>query len=189
MPKCTICSIEKDLGNFYLKDNGKSRADCKDCHSARMLRYREKNQEKIKKVKKRHYALNNERIIAQVNNYYVNNKSVIHFKHAERYRSDALHALKLCLRNRLNIAIKKQYKSGSAVRDLGCSIEELKLYLESKFQEGMTWDNHGVYGWHIDHIVALSRFDLTNRKELLKAVHYSNLQPLWAKDNIRKGNK
>ena len=71
--------------------------------------------------------------------------------------------------------------------DLGCTIPELKQYLESKFQEGMTWENWGVHGWHIDHIIPLSSFDLTCREQFLKVCHYTNLQPLWAKDNLSKG--
>jgi len=93
------------------------------------------------------------------------------------------------LRNRLNDAIKNSYKNGSATRDLGCTIPELKQYLESNFQTGMTWDNHSPKGWHIDHILPLSSFDLTDRDQLKKACHYTNLQPLWAKDNLSKGNK
>ena len=93
------------------------------------------------------------------------------------------------LRGRLNRAIKSNYKSGSAVRDLGCSIEELKIHLESQFQLGMSWDNWSRIGWHIDHIKPLSSFNLENIEEFKKACHYSNLQPLWAQDNISKGAK
>jgi hypothetical protein len=93
------------------------------------------------------------------------------------------------LRSRLSLITKKTIKHGSAVKDLGCTIQELKLYLESKFLPGMTWENYGLHGWHIDHVAPLSSFDLTNPEELKKACHYSNLQPLWAKDNIRKSNK
>ena len=88
------------------------------------------------------------------------------------------------LRARLNKAIKGNWKSGSAVSDLGCSISLLKQHLESKFQPGMTWDNYGK--WHIDHIEPLCKFDLTNGVELKKACHYSNLQPLWWHDNLNK---
>lgn len=90
------------------------------------------------------------------------------------------------LRGRLNQAIKKSYKGGSAVRDLGCSIEEFKVYLECRFQPGMSWDNYGAGGWHIDHIVPLCRFDLSSSMELKKACNYTNLQPLWANDNLEK---
>jgi len=91
------------------------------------------------------------------------------------------------LRIRLWEAIRGRTKAGSAVRDLGCSIVELRARLESQFQPGMTWDNYGE--WHIDHIRPLSSFDLTDREQLLQAVHFSNLQPLWATDNLKKGTK
>ena len=90
------------------------------------------------------------------------------------------------LRSRLSKAIHGNYRTGSAVRDLGCSIADLKKHLESKFKCGMSWDNYGQ--WHIDHVKPLSKFNLTDKKELKKACHYSNLQPLWAKDNLRKGS-
>ena len=110
-------------------------------------------------------------------------------RHHIRWRCDLNYKLKINLRNRLLIALKNNQKSGSAVSDLGCSVPELKQYLESKFQPGMTWDNWSHSGWHIDHIKPLSRFNLSNREELLKACHYSNLQPLWAKDNLAKKDK
>ena len=93
------------------------------------------------------------------------------------------------LRTRLWSAIKDNQKTGSAVKDLGCSIDELKSYLEFKFLPDMSWDNYGQYGWHIDHIKPLSSFNLTDRKQLLEACHYTNLQPLWAKDNLSKSDK
>jgi hypothetical protein len=89
------------------------------------------------------------------------------------------------LRSRLSHAVVRRSKAGSAVRDLGCSVPELRLYLESKFQPGMSWDNYGA--WHIDHIKPLAKFDLADRDQLLEACHYSNLQPLWAGDNLSKG--
>lgn len=63
---------------------------------------------------------------------------------------------------------------------------ELKQHLEKLFQPGMTWENWSRDGWHIDHIVPLSSFDLTDREQFLKACHFSNLQPLWAKENLSK---
>lgn len=108
-------------------------------------------------------------------------------KKYDYYNNNINHKIAVLLRNRLNKALKRKTKSGSAVNNLGCSIEFLKTYLESKFTEGMTWENQGK--WHIDHIKPLCSFNLENKEELLKACHYTNLQPLWAKDNLRKGSK
>ena len=116
-------------------------------------------------------------------------KEKINSRHNKRIKTDQQFKIRCYLRSRLKNIIKNNTKSGSAVSDLGCSIKFLKEYLESKFQTGMSWDNWSVNGWHIDHIIPLSSFDLTNREELLKAVHYTNLQPLWAKDNLSKGDK
>lgn len=90
------------------------------------------------------------------------------------------------LRNRLRSALRDNLRTGSAIDNLGCSVDTLKQYLESKFQPGMTWENYGPKGWHIDHIKPLASFDLTDVKQLKIACHYTNLQPLWAKDNLKK---
>ena len=90
------------------------------------------------------------------------------------------------IRSRLYDALKNNYRSGFEIENLGCTIEFLKKHLESKFQQGMTWDNQGA--WHVDHIVPLSSFNLSDFKELKKACHYTNLQPLWARDNQKKKN-
>jgi hypothetical protein len=90
------------------------------------------------------------------------------------------------LRCRLKHALHGRAKTGSSVKDLGCTVAELKKYLENKFIEGMTWDNWGIHGWHIDHIKPLASFDLTNPQQLCEAVHHTNLQPLWAVDNWKK---
>lgn len=105
---------------------------------------------------------------------------------ANKYKTDILFRLNTLIRNRIKQAMKYQ-KSKVLLDTVGCSIEELKNYLESKFQPGMSWDNQGQ--WHIDHIVPLSRFNLTDNVEVQKASHYTNLQPMWATDNLRKGNR
>lgn len=107
----------------------------------------------------------------------------------ERRQVDCVFRLRCILRSRLSHAVRGNYKAGSAIKDLGCSISDLKLHLESKFQPGMSWDNYGHKGWHIDHIIPLSSFDLSDPEQLKKACHYSNLQPLWAKDNLKKGDR
>lgn len=90
-------------------------------------------------------------------------------------------------RVRVRCAINKGYKSKRTIELIGCTIEELKNHLESKFEIGMTWENYGE--WHIDHIRPCSSFDLTKEDEQKVCFNYMNLQPLWAKDNLRKGSK
>ena len=85
--------------------------------------------------------------------------------------------------------IKNNQKTGSAVGELGCTIDEFKVYIENKFQEGMSWENWKHDGWHLDHIKPLSSFDLTDREQFLEACHYTNLQPLWGWQNMQKHDK
>lgn len=108
---------------------------------------------------------------------------------AKRFNTDPCFKLQCLLRSRLLLALKGNAKRGSAVKLLGCTIEELKLHLEKQFQPGMTWENHALDGWHIDHIKPLSKFDLTDPVQLAEACRHTNLQPLWAKDNLSKGDK
>lgn len=109
----------------------------------------------------------------------------------KRTREDPKFKLRTRLSSYINGILKKQKatKSKKFHDLLGCSLENLKKHLESKFKKGMTWENHGLHGWHIDHIKPLSKFNLIEPEEQKKAFHYLNLQPLWAIDNIRKGNK
>lgn len=96
-----------------------------------------------------------------------------------------------CLRARVKKVLNGKSKFAPTLKLLGCSLEELKIYLAKKFQEGMSWDNHG-YGetkWHIDHIRPCASFDLSKPEEQVKCFHYSNLQPLWQKDNLQKSDK
>src|SRR3990167_2799018 len=149
-------------------------------------KYRLKNADKIAEYKKEYnkeYRFENKNKIAEYQKEYQKEKLIsdVQFKLCQR------------LRTRLWLALKKNKKSGSAVRDLGCTVEELKFYIESQFQEGMSWENWGRAGtekkWNIDHKIPLAFFDLTDKEQFKQAVHYSNLQPLWAVDNIRKRDK
>ena len=105
------------------------------------------------------------------------------------YHTSTQRRLSMILRSRIAKAINRDPKSGSAVRDLGCTINELKAHLEAQFVQGMTWDNWAYDGWHIDHIKPLASFDLADREQFLQACHYTNLQPLWAEENLSKNAK
>lgn len=106
-----------------------------------------------------------------------------------RLKNDIQFKLKHLCRSRIrNILKTKGIKNLKRTEEIiGCTVKFLKEYLESKFKLGMSWDNIGM--WHIDHIIPLSTFDLTNEEELKKACNFSNLQPLWAEENLKKGNK
>ena len=91
------------------------------------------------------------------------------------------------LRSRLRSALNGLSKSASTLTLLGCSIDQLWAHLESRFQPGMTRENHG--DWHVDHIKPCSSFDLTDPAQQIACFHWSNLQPLWKLDNLRKGSK
>lgn len=107
--------------------------------------------------------------------------------YTERYHTDIEFRLRVILRNRLLQSVKTNARAGSAVQDLGCTINEFKDYLELKFTPGMTWENIG--DWHIDHIQPLSKYNLEDIEQFKQACHYTNLQPLWKEDNLKKGNK
>lgn len=97
------------------------------------------------------------------------------------------------LGNRMRTRIRLFLKGSSFVKQtrtealVGCSWQELRSYIEAMFKPGMSWENYGE--WHIDHILPLSSFNLLSQEDLAKASHYSNLQPLWAKENLSKKDK
>lgn len=103
-----------------------------------------------------------------------------------KIKNDPNFKLSKSIRSRIRAAItrKNRVKPASAIEELGCTIEECRKHIESQFQEGMNWDNHGE--WHIDHIKPLASFNLENIEEFKEACHYTNLQPLWAEDNLKK---
>lgn len=149
--------------------------------------WRQNNLERINHMTKLWYQNNLDRKRETNRLWRQKNRERINEDVRKRRNIDIQFKLSKSLRSRLKSAIKYNQKVGSAVRDLGCSIEDLKKYLESSFQPGMTWDNYGQFGWHIDHIKPLYGFDLTNREQLLEACHYTNLQPLWWRENLSKG--
>ena len=165
-----------------------------------------KDPNELKKNKRAYYLKNKKRIIESImisqksekykryrieygKRYRVKNRERINMYYRKRKENDTQYKLKTLLRDRLNKALSGRYRAGSAVRDLGCTIDEFKIYIENKFKDGMTWKNHGIFGWHIDHRLALANFDLTNREQFLEACHYTNLQPMWYMENIKKSNK
>ena len=175
--EANIDKIKAKAKAYYEANIDKTKAQHKAYYEANIDKkkaYREANIDKTKAQHKAYRAANRDKIKDRQNN---------------RIKTNIQYKLSRRLRSRLYHALQGNQKTGSAVRDLGCSIDELRLYLESKFQSGMSWDNWSFEGWHIDHIKPLASFDLTDRKQLLLACHYTNLQPLWAFDNLSKGDR
>lgn len=134
------------------------------------------------------YLKNREEILKEKAIIYKENKASINEQkkfYKREQRKNPYFKLKDNLRSRLNKAIKGNYKSGSAIKDLGCSVDELKIHLESKFTSEMTWDNYGSY-WQIDHIEPLFKFDLSDPEQLKQACNYKNLQPLSKEEHKAK---
>jgi len=195
MKTCTRCNIDKPINEFYKRsDTLGVRSHCKKCttNSTKLYQKCEKYQiyEQSRLASKREYMKEHmqKAEVKKARNIYANK----YRKH--RMKTDINFRLSVLLRCRMGVAIRKKFKKGSAVKDLGCSIEELKKYLKNQFYPNpntgvaMTWDNwgKGYNKWQIDHIHELRHLNLENRKEFLKAVHYSNLQPLWQKDHVMK---
>jgi len=151
--------------------------------------YREKNKESIRK-KKKEYRKKNKDIIRekkktyQKENWYWIKKHKLHYFN-NRKKYDIKFRIQCNLRLRLYKAIKGINKSKSSIELIGCSVEYLLNYLESQFDDEMSWTNYGK--WEIDHIKPCAKFDLSKEKEQRECFNYSNLQPLWRMDNMMKG--
>jgi hypothetical protein len=166
-------SILEKKRNYTLKNKDKKREYDK--------KYREEKKEEKSLRDKIYYENNKEKIFEKAREY---NK--------KRRSTDINYKVTGNLRNRVYCAITKRYKinkSFLALELLGCSVDECREYLELQFKEGMSWDNYGTHGWHIDHISPCASFDLTDPEQQKICFHYTNLQPLWATDNIKKGFK
>jgi hypothetical protein len=204
MKKCSTCGINKKLCDFHKWKFGSDgyRRVCKECRKLetkkyyknnedkvklKVAEYRKNNPEKVKEVKQKIYDRDKERIL-QVNKLYrENNKEKRNEYVRNRKTKDPIFKLKHLMNSRLRIFLKsnnlKKYNKTFDI--VGCDPEHLKNYLESQFKEGMSWENQGE--WHIDHIIPLSSGK--TYEEILRLCHYTNLQPLWGIDNMKKGSK
>lgn len=153
----------------------------------RQRRYRERHPERAKAAQRAYYANHVEQERARSERWHAENPGYHGRYSARRYAEDPNFRLRVLLRSRVRQGVQHHYKAGSAVRDLGCTVEELKKHLESKFRPGMTWENWGE--WEVDHMRPLASFDLTDRAQFLQACHYTNLQPLWKSENRIKGDR
>lgn len=196
---CSKCQKEKEVCEFYKHSKNPNiyRGQCKKCMNESSLNYKKNNIENINKKNKEYFEKNRELNKIKCIKYRNNNLE----KSRERYKKWRLNnkekinsynqipiiRLKNSLRSRINELMNKKYNNPRTIDLVGCDYEFLINYIEKKFTEGMSWNNYGYYGWHLDHIIPLS--SAKTEEEMCKLCHYTNLQPLWAEDNLKKSNK
>ena len=195
MRQCSVCKIDKSFSSFTkgtCKDGYSSW--CKECKASHRRNHYEANKEQYLKNNVEYRENNIDKVREWHCKEYKRNK-IKYISRAKIYSrmkcaSDIQFKLAKLLRTRVYQALKGKVKIGSAVSDLGCSVEELKEHIEKQFKPGMTWNNWGnkTTSWSLDHIKPISSFNLTDRQQFLEANNYRNLQPLWHVDNIRKSN-
>lgn len=216
MKVCIDCGQEKDISEFYKRSDSLDgyRSCCKLCHNKKTKsatkKYQAKDSSKAKaKIANYNYWINNkevlssnkkdyreknrEKLLNQKADYYKNNRDSILKKNIAynkiKLSTDSLFRLKENLRGLIRNSIKRRGLSKSKTTEniLGISLDEFLIYIESKFEPWMTFDNYGKYngqfnyGWDIDHIIPTS--SAKSEDELYKLNHYTNLQPLCSKVN------
>lgn len=213
---CKKCLKEKSIDSFrFRKDRDRYISRCIECLrtdnriSCSKRRYKKaeydrkywnNNKERKQEYFRNYYCKNKDRLLENIKNYHTKNKDKIRIVkrnyHNFRRQKDLCYRISCNLRKRIYDYIHfAKNKKHSVIKNLGCSVGFLIKHIESKFYsnlktgENMTWENYGTNGWHIDHIIPLSSFDLTDYEQFAKANHYTNLQPLWAEDNLKKGAK
>lgn len=178
---CSKCKTIKNVKDFYKNKHRKDGLTewCKPCCKNKSNNYYLLNKEKVKKYQ-------------QTENYKIKKKeykkrSRKKYK-ASRKKRDINYKILENIRARVYSALKNNYKKATKTRELlGNSIESVRQHLESEFADGMTWENYGK--WHIDHIIPCSSFNFNDPEQQRKCFNYTNLQPLWATDNLKKSNK
>jgi len=171
--KCRICGKEKDEIEFnFRKDTNRYRNECIDCYKELRKKYKN-NSERNRADQKKHYFNNKEAVLLKIKVYKL------------KMKDDPKYKLIRSLRRRMYNFFKcNKFSKKSTIELIGCTQIELKNHIQVQFKKGMTWDNYGFYGWHIDHRIPLSRAKTDD--ELYLLCHYSNLQPMWWKENLSK---
>ena len=196
---CSKCKQDKPAEDF-----NKKQRRCKECQKEYQKgwyqqnaekqkeyqkAYRKQNAEKKKEYDKAYYEQNREKKKEYQKAWSKQNRDKRRTYDRNKRKTDLNYKLTDNLRNRVRKTLNGKSKSKNTLKLLGCSVDFLKKHIESQFEPGMSWENYGFDGWHMDHIVPCASFDLSDPEQQQKCFHYSNLQPLWAKDNISKSAK
>jgi hypothetical protein len=194
---CKVCNLEKDILDFN-KQKGQVTYRCKKCLSEYNKKYYKQNQDKIKKQTQTFRENNPEyikdwrqnnpnKMKKQKRAWLEKHRDLINQKERHKRKTNTEYKIKKNLRRRVNQVITKNNKSDSTMQLIGCSVYQLIKHLEQQFVDNMGWENYGE--WHIDHIKPCASFDLNDPEQQKRCFHYTNLQPLWAEDNLRKSDK
>ena len=199
---CSKCQEEKEVCEFGKNILNKDRlqSTCKECRKIDDKIYREKNPNKMKEwyknnldyalqQKKDYYEKNRELIKERSKLWAKNNRDKVNKYIKSKKEKNPLFKVELNIRGRMKQYLKqKNITQRNKTYDIvGIEINDLKKHIEKQFTKGMNWENYGVYGWHIDHIIPLC--SANDENELLKLFNYTNLQPLWAEDNLKKNGR
>ena len=206
MKHCCGCKTLKEFSEFNKCKTGKFglHNHCRDCQKTARRKFYLNNIEN-EKQKSKVYIKSEQAIQTRRKYYSINKKEVLRKNRGRRctpkarqlankarnfqYHNNLSFRISVNLRSRIRQAIAQNKKCDHTKNLLGCTLDEFKAYLESKFQAGMTWENYSYRGWHIDHIRPCSSFDLSDTEQQRQCFHYTNLQPMWCLENIGKGSK
>jgi len=198
---CSNCKIEKSFDQFNKgQDKFGLQYWCKNCrkqyrlaHKAEIKQYWKQHYQDHKAEKKQygkqHYQDHKAEMKQQMKQYRLAHKAERKQYNKNKYHTDINYKISCYLRTRILSALKNNSKSKSTMKLVGCSIDFFRSYYESKFTEGMSWEKVMNGEIHCDHRRPCASFDLSKPSEQRKCFHYTNLQPLWAKDNLEKGKK
>jgi hypothetical protein len=193
--KCYRCLEEKPIESFYKKRNKRGCSfHCKPCELKIKRAYYEKNRLEIIRKSSDNQKRNAASRKQYLHEYHKKTKDESRVYKREymrrRLSEDPEFYIMHLMRDRIRKALRKGYKKAASTATLiGCSISELRKHIESKFTTGMTWENQGVGGWEIDHIRPCASFNLMLNEDQVACFHFTNLQPLWRRDNLLKRDK
>ena len=171
--------VSKQRKEYYLINKERVKEKSKEWYSKNKEKRNKKAKEWILKNKEKHRQL--------MKKWFSKNKEYIREKNRKRRKTDSTFRMISNIRRRILLALKGKNKSNNTMKLLGADFEQVWKHLELTFKPGMTRENHGL--WHIDHIIPCASFDLSKPEEQAKCFHYTNLQALWAHENLSKGNK
>ena len=189
MKYCTVCKENKLDSDFYYRSDKPYllQSHCKKCILEKRRNYQKKNIEYFKEKDRKYSKINRYKKLIYLKNWQQSNRDYINAKFKEKHNNNLNFKMSNNIRTRIRNALKRNSKSSSSFDLIGCDLSYLKHHLESKFTNGMSWENYG--DWQIDHKIPCSFFDLSNEENQKLCFHYSNLQPLWKEDNLRKSSK